>query len=112
MPRARRPGCTVTEGTAHGPVWPVRTRLGIAAIYFAAWKAKDFDTLRSILAEDVAFAGPFAQLDNAENCVEGLKGMSEITTDIVVHKRFVDGPNVLTWFDLHTSVAPRVPTAN
>jgi hypothetical protein len=29
-----------------------------------------------------------------------------------VQKRFVDGPDVLTWFDLHTSVAPPYPTAN
>ena len=38
--------------------------------------------------------------------------MSEMVTDIVVHKRFVDGPDVLTWFDLHTTVAPPAPTAN
>jgi hypothetical protein len=25
---------------------------------------------------------------------------------------FVDGPDVLTWFDLHTTVAPPAPTAN
>lgn len=84
----------------------------LAATYFRAWKDKDFDTLRSILADDVTFAGPFAQLDNAEDCVKGLQGMSQIMTDIVVHKRFVDGPDVLTWFDLHTSVALPVPTAN
>lgn len=38
--------------------------------------------------------------------------MSEIVTDIVIKKTFVDGPDVLTWFDLHTSVADPVPTAN
>jgi hypothetical protein len=25
---------------------------------------------------------------------------------------FVDGPGVLTWFDLHTTVTPPAPTAN
>lgn len=44
--------------------------------------------------------------------MEGLEGMSQILTDIVVHKRFVDGPDVLTWFDLHTSVAGPAPVAN
>jgi hypothetical protein len=29
-----------------------------------------------------------------------------------MHKRFVDGPDVLTWFDLHTAAAKRMPTAN
>jgi hypothetical protein len=38
--------------------------------------------------------------------------MSQIVTDIVIRKMFVDGPDVLTWFDLHTSVAPPAPTAN
>ncbi len=33
-------------------------------------------------------------------------------TDIAIHHTFVDGPNVLTWFDLHTTVAPPCPTAN
>lgn len=84
----------------------------LAATYFQAWKAKDFDTLRSLLADDVTFAGPFARLDNAEDCIDGLRGMSKIVTDLVVHKTFLDGPDVLTWFDLHTSVAAPVPTAN
>ncbi len=38
--------------------------------------------------------------------------MAQITTDIVIRKRFVDGSDALTWFDLHTSVAPPAPTAN
>jgi hypothetical protein len=38
--------------------------------------------------------------------------MSQIVTDIVIQKMFVDGADVLTWFDLHTSVAPPAPTAN
>jgi SnoaL-like domain len=84
----------------------------IATTYFDAWQANDFDTLRSILADDVEFDGPFAQLDNADDCVDGLRGMSKIKTDIVVHKRFIDGPDALTWFDLHTKVADPVPTAN
>lgn len=84
----------------------------LAATYFRAWKDKDFETLRSILADDVTFSGPFAQLDNAEDCVGGLRGMSEIVTDIKIQHVFVDGPDVLTWFDLHTSLAPPCATAN
>ena len=34
----------------------------VAATYFRSWKEKDFATLRSLLADDVTFAGPFAQL--------------------------------------------------
>jgi len=41
-----------------------------------------------------------------------VKAMARIITDIVIHKTFVDGPDVLTWFDLHTTIAPPSPTAN
>ena len=47
-----------------------------------------------------------------EHCVKGLEGMAQILDDIVVQHVFVDGPDVLTWFDLHTMVAPPAPTAN
>ncbi|MDQ2727629.1 MAG: nuclear transport factor 2 family protein [Actinomycetota bacterium] len=84
----------------------------LAATYFHAWKDHDFDTLRSVLADDATFRGPLGRADDAETCIAGLKGMSKIVTDIVIHKVFVDGPDVLTWFNLHTSIAPPAPTAN
>ena len=84
----------------------------VAATYFRAWKERDFATLRGILADDVTFSGPLATLDNADDAVKGLTGMAEILDDIVVRHVFVDGPDVLTWFDLHTTVAPPAPTAN
>jgi hypothetical protein len=84
----------------------------IAATYFSSWKDRDFSTLRSLLADDVTFRGPLASIDGADSCVEGLTGMAQIVTDIVVQKTFADGPDVLTWFDLHTTVAPPCPTAN
>jgi hypothetical protein len=83
----------------------------VAATYFDAWKRNDFGTMRSLL-DDVTFAGPLAQLEGAEAYMEGIKGMSRITSEIVVQKVFVDGPDVLTWYELHTTVAPPVPVAN
>ncbi len=84
----------------------------LAATYFQAWKARDFATLRGVLADDVSFDGPLASLTSAKDCVAGLEKMSKILTDIVIHKVFSDGPDVLTWFDLHTTGAPPAPTAN
>jgi len=84
----------------------------VAAAYFRAWLAHDWEVLGSLLAEDVTFRGPLASLDDAESCLEGLTGMAQIVEDIVIHKVFVDGNDVLTWFDLHTSVADPAPTAN
>jgi ketosteroid isomerase-like protein len=85
---------------------------GLAASYFRAWLAKDFDTLRSILADDATFRGPLGTAADAHACVQGLRAMAAITTDIVVQHVFVDGPDVLTWYDLHTTLAPAAATAN
>jgi len=84
----------------------------LAETYFRAWKGKDFDTLRSVLADDATFRGPLGTADGGDECIAGLRGMSQMMTDIVVRKRFVDGADVLTWYDLHTGQAPPCPTAN
>ena len=73
----------------------------VAETYFRAWKERDFTTLRGI-----------GTADDGDACVKGLEGMARILDDIVVQHVFVDGPDVLTWFDLHTTVAPPAPTAN
>lgn len=84
----------------------------VAATYFSAWKAGDFATSRSVLADNVIFDGPLGHVEGGDACAQALQRMSRIVTDIVVQKRFVDGPDVLTWFDLHTNVAPPCATAN
>lgn len=84
----------------------------VANAYVRAWLGKDFGTLRGLLADDVTFSGPFAELDNAEDCLKGLQQLAEIVTDIVVREQLADATDVITWFDLHTTEAPPVPTAN
>jgi hypothetical protein len=83
-----------------------------AAAYFDAWKARDFPRLRSVLADDVDFAGPLARVNGGDDCLRGLQAMAQIMTGLEVRKVFSDGPDVLTWFDLATSVAQTVPVAN
>jgi ketosteroid isomerase-like protein len=83
-----------------------------AATYFDAWQARDFTRLRSVLAGDVEFAGPLARVKGGDECLRGLRGMAQIMTGLEVRKVFRDGPDVLTWFDLATSVAETVPVAN
>ena len=84
----------------------------VAGTYFEAWKAGDFERVRSVLADDVTFDGPLGHASNAEECIAGLKRMSQIVTGIVIRKTFVDGPDVLTWFDLHTADTDPLPTVN
>ncbi|SES47633.1 nuclear transport factor 2 family protein [Actinokineospora terrae] len=80
--------------------------------YFDSWNAKDFDRLQQILADDVTFQGPLGQANGAQECRKGIEGLSAIVTDAKVRHRFVDGPDVLTWFELHTTQAPPLQTAN
>jgi hypothetical protein len=73
--------------------------------YFATWRAHEFDDFQALLADDVSFEGPLGTANDAAGCRAGIEGMSKITTGIVVHAMAADGENVVTVFDLHTSVA-------
>jgi len=77
----------------------------VATTYFDAWKANDFDTMRSLVADDVRFEGPLATLEGAEDYMEGIRRLSRVISDIVIRKVFVDGQDVLTWYDMHTTGA-------
>lgn len=84
----------------------------LATTYFQAWGDRDADALRSILSEDVTFRGPLGTADGREECVAGLLGMAQVLTGIEVQAMVVDGSDVITWFELQTSIAPPTPTAN
>lgn len=84
----------------------------VATVYATAWEKHDWTTLRSILADDVTFRGPLGTADNAAECVAGLQRMAETLEHIDVLVRLSDGSDVITWFDLHSTIAPPTPTAN
>lgn len=89
-----------------------RDPIDVASAYFAAWKGNDFAALEALLADDVTFEGPLGTADNRDQCIAGLKGLRQLITDIVIHKMFVNDLDVVTWFELHTSIAPPAPVAN
>ncbi|QTI71102.1 nuclear transport factor 2 family protein [Gordonia polyisoprenivorans] len=85
----------------------------VAETYFDAWRTRDFDRLRSVLAPDVSFVGVMGVADGADACLAGLQGMAEsIMDDLVLHARVADGDDVITWFDLMTKDGATLPTAN
>lgn len=83
----------------------------LAGRYFDAWQARDEQALSEILAEDVTFRGPLGTADGQAQCIAGLMGMLGIVTAIEVQDRVTDEHDVITWFDLHTSIADPAPTA-
>jgi len=79
-----------------------------ARTYMDAWRARDFDRLRTVLADDVTFRGPLGTADGADECIAGLRGMAEkVMKDVDVKLMAVDGGDVLTWFELHTASRTR-----
>ncbi|MGY1745607.1 nuclear transport factor 2 family protein [Blastococcus sp. SYSU D00695] len=88
------------------------TPTDLADAYFRSWAARDEAGLRSVLAPDADFAGPLGTAQGADECVAGLLGMAQVLDDVVVVRRWADGDDVLTWFELRTTVAPptRWPT--
>lgn len=45
----------------------------VATTYFDAWKVSDFDTVRSLVDDDVTFSGPLARLEGAKDYMEGIE---------------------------------------
>ncbi len=84
----------------------------LATTYLASWKTGDFDTLRSLLADDVTFRGVLGATDGIDDTLAGLQRMAAIVTDFQVQQMVVDGDDVMTWYDLHTTVCDPMPTVN
>jgi ketosteroid isomerase-like protein len=84
----------------------------LAETYFTAWESGDFETLREVLDEHVDFVGAMGTATGADAALAGLKGLGQVLKKIDVKTRVADGDEVITWFDLCTTVAPPAPTAN
>ena len=84
----------------------------VAAAYFRAWRAHDPGALRALLAEHATFAGPLGTAAGADEMATAIQRLFAVTTDVVVRQMAADDDDVITWFDLHTTVAPPVPVAN
>ena len=54
----------------------------------------------------------FGATQGAEDTLAGLKGMFAMTERVEVVRRWVDGPDVLTWFELHTATAGPLAIVN
>lgn len=90
---------------------PTTASRNAAEAYFDAWRERDFDRLRTVLAPDVSFVGVMGTADGADACIAGLRGMAEsIMADLVLHARVADGADVITWFDLVTKDGTTLPT--
>ncbi len=84
----------------------------VAAAYFDAWQRKEIERVRPLLHEDVDFAGALGATHGIDLTLAGLGGMFAMTDRVEVVKRWVDGPDVLTWFELRTATAGPLAIVN
>ena len=90
----------------------MRTPTETMTAYFDGWRRHDAESLRDVLADDVVFDGPLGHVEGVDDNVAALHGLLGIVTDVDVQHVFVDGPDVCTVYDLHTTQAAPVLTVN
>lgn len=80
--------------------------------YFDAWQGGDATTLRSLVTDGVTFVGPMGTVDNADDFVMSLQKLREVMTGLTVLHRFVDGDDVLTWYEMQVPEKKPMPVAH
>ena len=93
-----------TDTASNGPATH-RTPADTASAYFDGWRRHDAESLRDVLAEDIVFDGPMGHVEGLEDNIASLHGLLGIVRDVVIRHVFVDGADVATVYDLHTTVA-------
>lgn len=84
----------------------------VAIAYFDAWKRRDIEQVRPLLHDDVDFMGALGSTQGAEDTLAGLGRMFAMTETVEVVRRWIDGPDVLTWFELRTATAGPLAIVN
>jgi SnoaL-like domain len=84
----------------------------VAAAYFDAWKSNDIERVRPLLHDEVAFTGALGSTRGVEETLAGLGRMFAMTEHVEVVHCWVDGPDVLTWFELRTDTAGPLAIVN
>lgn len=89
-----------------------QTTARAAETYFTAWQACDFDRLAALFADDVDFVGAMGTVQGPQDCVAGLRGVRGMVDEIRVVRRWVDGADAITWFELRRDGHAPIPTVN
>lgn len=84
----------------------------VAAAYFDAWTSNDIERVRPLVHDDVTFDGALGSTRDAEETLAGLARMFAMTERVEVLHRWVDGPDVITWFELRTRTAGPLAIVN
>ncbi len=83
-----------------------------AETYFTAWRARDFERLSALFTDDVDFVGALGAVQGPQDCVAGLRGVRDLIDDIHVVRRWIDGGDAITWFELRRHGHDPIQTVN
>ena len=84
----------------------------LAIEYFHAWRARDIGRIAPLLADDVDFVGALGTAQGAQEALRGLRGIFAMTENVEIIHRWIDGPDVITWFELTTADAGPMAIVN
>jgi ketosteroid isomerase-like protein len=73
--------------------------------YRQAFQAGDTAKARSLLADDLHFKGPFEEFHKADDYLQATAKLASIVRGVDLHKVIAHGSDVVTLYDLHTTVA-------
>ncbi|MFE4756773.1 nuclear transport factor 2 family protein [Streptomyces mirabilis] len=81
--------------------------------YFGAWQRNEPDVLPELFAPDIRVEAPLGPLEGAARYQDSLIRLFDLAGELVFHKRWIDGNDVLTWFDLYPrGIAEPLPVAS
>lgn len=80
--------------------------------YFTRWQDRDFDGMAELLADDVDFVGALGAARGITDCMAGLRGVRGMVDQIAVLRRWVDGADAITWFELRRTGQAPISTVN
>jgi uncharacterized protein YndB with AHSA1/START domain len=98
---------TTGTGKPYQPAAPA----AVVRAYLGAWQDRDFPAMRRLVADDLRFTGPIDTFDQADPHHAAIKDLSNQVDQVQIDRLWSDGPDVLAWYTLHTTVAKPAPVA-
>jgi quinol monooxygenase YgiN len=93
------------------PDQPGTAPAAVVRAYLGAWQDRDFPAMRRLVADDLRFTGPIDTFDRADPHHAAIKALTGMVDHVDVGRLWSDGPDVLAWYTLHTTIAKPAPVA-
>lgn len=75
----------------------------LVTAFFRALGTGDFATARTLLAQDLAFQGPFDKFTERDSYLQALERLYPIVKSVKIRKLFEDGADVCVLYDMETN---------